>query len=81
MNFSKKKQTNLLFKDENHYKITFKRRDFYSANVFGNLKAAFNSFRAIISKLLFQILNFEKGYFKGQSQEIPKPRVLKPLTW
>ena len=24
--------------------------------------------------------NFEKGYDKGHSQEIPKPRVLKPLT-
>ena len=26
-------------------------------------------------------LNFEKGYDKGHSQEIPKLRVLKPLTW
>ena len=24
---------------------------------------------------------FEKGQDKGHSQEIPKPRVLKPLTW
>ena len=26
-------------------------------------------------------INFEEGYDKGHSQEIPKPRVLKPLTW
>ena len=32
----KKKQTYPLFEDENHYKITFKGRDFYSANVFRN---------------------------------------------
>ena len=46
----KKKQTNPLFDDENHNKIAFKRQDFYSASVFRNLKAAFNSVRAIISK-------------------------------
>ena len=46
----KKKQTNLLFEDENHDKISFKRRDFYSANVFRTLKAAFNSIIAMISK-------------------------------
>ena len=46
----KKKQTYPLFEVENHDKITFKRPDFYSANVFRNLKAAFNSARAIISK-------------------------------
>ena len=49
----KQKQTNPLFEDENHIKITFKCRDFYSSNVFRNLKAAFNSIRAIISKLFF----------------------------
>ena len=43
----KKKQTNPLFEDKNPNKITFKRQDFYSANVFRNLKAAFNSVRAI----------------------------------
>ena len=47
---AKKKQTNPLLEDENHNKVTFKRQDFYSANVFRNLKAAFNSVRAIISK-------------------------------
>ena len=46
----KYKHTNPLSEDEIHNKITFKRRDFYSANVFRNLKAAFNSVRAIISK-------------------------------
>ena len=52
MHFRKKKkqQTNSLFEDKNHNKIAFKRRDFYSANVFRNLKAAFNSVRAIILK-------------------------------
>ena len=49
----KKKQTNPLFEDKNHNKVTFKRLDFYSANVFRNLKAAFNSVRAIISKWFF----------------------------
>ena len=28
-----------------------------------------------------KLYNFEKGYDKGHSQEIPKPIVLKPLTW
>ena len=51
--FPKKTQTNPLFEDENHNKITFTRQDFYSANVFKNLKAAFNSVRAIISKWFF----------------------------
>ena len=45
-----KKQTNQLFEDENHNKITFKRRDFYSAHVIRNLKTGFGSVRAIISK-------------------------------
>ena len=49
----KKKQTNPLFEDENHNKVTSKRRDFYSANIFRNLKAAFNSDRAIISIFFF----------------------------
>ena len=49
----KKKQTNPLFEDKNHNKITFKRRGLYSANVFRNLKAVFNSVRAIISKGFF----------------------------
>ena len=33
-----------------------------------------------ITTFIFAIFNFEKGYDKGHSQEIPKPRVLKPLT-
>ena len=41
--FPLKKQTNPLFEDEKHNKITFKRQDFRSANVFTNLKVAFNS--------------------------------------
>ena len=41
MQFYKKK--NPLFEDENQHKITFKRRDFCSANVFRNLKPAFIS--------------------------------------
>ena len=55
MHFGKKKQTNPLLEDKNHNKITFKRWDFYSANVFRNLKAAFNSVRAIISNDFFNI--------------------------
>ena len=51
----KKKQTNPLFEDKNHNKITFKLRDFCSANVFRNLKAVFNSFKAIISIDIFCI--------------------------
>ena len=31
-------------------------------------------------KIYFYTENFEKGKDKGHSQEIPKPRVLKPLT-
>ena len=51
MNFCrKKKQTNLLFEDERHNKITFKRQDFYSATVFRNLKTAFNSVGTIFFK-------------------------------
>ena len=50
----KRKQTYPLFEDENHNKITFKRRDFYSANVLTNLKAAFTSVRGIIS-MIFSI--------------------------
>ena len=46
----KKEQTNPLFEDENRNKITFKSRDFYSANVLRNLKLAFTSVWAIISK-------------------------------
>ena len=57
MHFCKKKQTNPLFQDENHYKITFKCRDFYSANAFRNLKAAFDSVRAIISNDFFIFLH------------------------
>ena len=57
MHFSPPKtQTNPLFEDENHNKIAFKCQDFYSANVFKNLKAAFNSVRAIISKWFFLYL-------------------------
>ena len=48
-----KKQTNSLFEDENPQKITFKRQDFYCANIFRNLKAAFNSNRAIVFNLFF----------------------------
>ena len=51
--FPLKKQTNPLFEDEKHNKITLKRQDFYSVNVFRNLKVAFNSVRAIISKCFF----------------------------
>ena len=51
--FPLKKQTNPLFEDEKHNKITFKRQDFCSANVFRNLRVAFNSVRAIISKCFF----------------------------
>ena len=50
MHFCQKNQTNPLFEDESHNKIAFKRRDFSSATVFQNLKTAFNSVRAIISK-------------------------------
>ena len=51
MHFCKKKtQTNPLFEDKNHSKITFKRQDFYAANIFRILKETFNSVRAIISK-------------------------------
>ena len=51
--FPLKKQTNPLFEDEKHNKITLKRQDFYSANIFRNLKVAFNSVRAIIFKCFF----------------------------
>ena len=46
----KKKQTNLLFEDESHAKIIYKRQDFYSANVLRNSKTTFNSVEAIVSK-------------------------------
>ena len=49
MHFSKKKQTNPPFEDQSHNKIIIKRRDFYSATVFRNLKRAFNGVEAIIS--------------------------------
>ena len=51
--FQKRKLTNPLFEDENHNKITFKRRDFYSANVLRNLEGTFTCVRAIISKWFF----------------------------
>ena len=43
MHFYKKKQTNLLFEGKKYNKVTFNHRDFYSANVFRNLKTATNS--------------------------------------
>ena len=42
-----------MFEDEKYNQITLKRQDFYSANEFRNLKVAFNSVRAIISKCFF----------------------------
>ena len=51
----KKKQTNPPFEEESHNKIIIKRQDFYSATVFRNLKQAFNSVEAIISKYFFYI--------------------------
>ena len=51
MHFCEKtNETNPLFEDKSHNKITFKRRDFYSANVLRNLKRAFDSAQGIISK-------------------------------
>ena len=43
MHFYKKKLTNLLCEDEKQNQIKFKYQDFYSANVFRNLRTAFNS--------------------------------------
>ena len=59
MHYRKKEKnhTNPLFEDESHNKITFKRRDFYSATVFRNLKKSFNTVEAIISKILFTLLH------------------------
>ena len=73
MHFYKQKQTNLLFEDENHNKITFKRRDFYFANVFRNLKTAFNSVRQGWQYRLVRS-KFEHGVlqkFTVQYQSIP----------
>ena len=55
MHFCKKKQTNPPFEDQSHNKILIKRRDFYSATVFRNLKRAFNGVEAIISKYFIYI--------------------------
>ena len=54
MQFYKKEQANPPFEDQSHNKIIIKRRDFYSATVFRNLKRAF-SVKAIISKYFFYI--------------------------
>ena len=38
-------------------------------------------FHTMPCKYVYKYINFEIGYDKGHSQEIPKPIVLKPLFW
>ena len=63
MHFYKNKQTNSPFGDQSHHKIIIKRRDFYSATLFKNLKRAFNSVEAIISKYFLPIAIIVKQGF------------------
>ena len=62
--------------DKCEEKIKFdKTLGYHHGKVLQNETAKINSFYPFK-----QDANFEKGYDKGHSQEIPKPRVLKPLT-
>ena len=63
IHFGKKKETNLLFKHENHNKITFKRRDFYFANVFRNFKF-FYAIEAITNHLKTSLTDFSHSFSK-----------------
>ena len=65
----KKKKTSPQFEDESHNKITFKPRDFYSANVFKNVKTTFNNvgrrsyhFQTIFLPYIFAF-TLGSGYF------------------